>query len=61
MTDDQEQAAYFAEVLRRLDALRQRERPGTTLHALSADAGHAVGALLGYFIAGADAPLEAES
>jgi hypothetical protein len=58
--DDQEKAAYFTEVLRSLDALMERERPGTALHQLSAEAGAAVASLLGYFIGGIDAPPEAD-
>jgi hypothetical protein len=50
MTDDAEELTYFTEVLRRLDALRERTPKDNTLSKLAAEASEPIGGLVGYLI-----------
>jgi hypothetical protein len=50
MTDQAEELAYFTEVLKRLDAIRQRAPKDSTLSKLPAKAIEPIGGVVGYFI-----------
>ncbi len=47
---DADEAAYFTDVLKRLDTLRARARKDRVLSKLVTDASESLGALTGYFI-----------
>ena len=53
---DEDDLAYFTDVLKRLDALRERVRGNDFLTAEVVDAAAAIGSIVGYFINDAKQP-----